>query len=240
MGKVEHFIGRRALNIDGLGQETVALLFAHGLVGNAADLYSLRREQLMMLERFAAKSADNALASIEASKRVPFYRVLYGIGIRYVGESTARSLAEHFGSMEAMASASVEQLMQVPDVGERIAQSVVQFFAHPNNQDLVRTLAEAGLQMRMPEPDANSSTKTSTELKGLSVVVSGTFSRISRDELKQLIAQHGGRCVSGISSSTSMLVAGDRMGPAKLQKATQLGIRIVSEDELFALLGQDG
>ena len=240
MGKVEHFIGRRALNIDGLGQETVALLFAHGLVGNAADLYSLRREQLMMLERFAAKSADNALASIEASKRVPFYRVLYGIGIRYVGESTARSLAEHFGSMEAMASASVEQLMQVPDVGERIAQSVVQFFAHPNNQALVRTLAEAGLQMRMPEPDANSSTKTSNELKGLSVVVSGTFSRISRDELKQLIAQHGGRCVSGISSSTSMLVAGDRMGPAKLQKATQLGIRIVSEDELFALLGQDG
>ena len=159
---------------------------------------------------------------------------------RHVATNCSLSIVNYPLSIIHYPLSIVNWLMQVPDVGERIAQSVVQFFAHPNNQALVRTLAEAGLQMRMPEPDANSSTKTSNELKGLSVVVSGTFSRISRDELKQLIAQHGGRCVSGISSSTSMLVAGDRMGPAKLQKATQLGIRIVSEDELFALLGQDG
>lgn len=235
MGKVEHFISRRALNIDGLGQETVAMLFASGLVSNAADLYRLRGDQLIALERFAAKSVHNALASIEASKKVPFARVLYGIGIRYVGETTARSLAEHFGCMEALANASIDELMQVPDVGERIAQSVVQFFAHPNNQAMVQALTEAGLQMRIEEKHAE---PTSNTLSGLSIVISGTFSRISRDDLKLLIEQHGGRNVSAISASTSMLVAGEKIGPAKLQKATQLGIKIVSEDEFFDLIGQ--
>ena len=234
MGKVEHFISRRALNIDGLGQETVALLFSSGLIANAADLYKLTVPKLAKLERFAAKSAHNAVASIEASKQIPFARVLYGIGIRYVGETTARSLAEHFGCIEALAKASVEELTQVPDVGERIAQSIVQYFTHPNNIALVEALTQAGLQMAQTEADKP--TTLSNALDGLSVVISGSFSRISRDDLKKLIAQHGGRNVSGISASTSMLVAGDKIGPAKLQKATQLGIKIVSEDEFFSLI----
>ncbi|MBR7068293.1 MAG: NAD-dependent DNA ligase LigA [Bacteroidales bacterium] len=234
MGKVEHFISRRALNIDGLGQETVALLFSSGLITNAADLYKLTVPKLAKLERFAAKSAHNAVASIEASKQIPFARVLYGIGIRYVGETTARSLAEHFGCIEALAKASVEELTQVPDVGERIAQSIVQYFTHPNNIALVEALTQAGLQMAQTEADKP--TTLSNALDGLSVVISGSFSRISRDDLKKLIAQHGGRNVSGISASTSMLVAGDKIGPAKLQKATQLGIKIVSEDEFFSLI----
>ena len=234
MGKVEHFISRRALNIDGLGQETVALLFSSGLITNAADLYKLTVPKLAKLERFAAKSAHNAVASIEASKQIPFARVLYGIGIRYVGETTARSLAEHFGSIENLAKASVEELTQVPDVGERIAQSIVQYFTHPNNIALVEALTQAGLQMAQTEADKP--TTLSNALDGLSVVISGSFSRISRDDLKKLIAQHGGRNVSGISASTSMLVAGDKIGPAKLQKATQLGIKIVSEDEFFSLI----
>ncbi len=234
MGKVEHFISRRALNIDGLGQETVALLFSSGLITNAADLYKLTVPKLAKLERFAAKSAHNAVASIEASKQIPFARVLYGIGIRYVGETTARSLAEHFGSIDALAKASVEELTQVPDVGERIAQSIVQYFTHPNNIALVEALTQAGLQMAQTEADKP--TTLSNALDGLSVVISGSFSRISRDDLKKLIAQHGGRNVSGISASTSMLVAGDKIGPAKLQKATQLGIKIVSEDEFFSLI----
>lgn len=234
MGKVEHFISRRALNIDGLGQETVALLFSSGLITNAADLYKLTVPKLVKLERFAAKSAHNAVASIEASKQIPFARVLYGIGIRYVGETTARSLAEHFGSIDALAKASVEELTQVPDVGERIAQSIVQYFTHPNNIALVEALTQAGLQMAQTEADKP--TTLSNALDGLSVVISGSFSRISRDDLKKLIAQHGGRNVSGISASTSMLVAGDKIGPAKLQKATQLGIKIVSEDEFFSLI----
>ena len=234
MGKVEHFISRRALNIDGLGQETVALLFSSGLITNAADLYKLTVPKLAKLERFAAKSAHNAVASIEASKQIPFARVLYGIGIRYVGETTARSLAEHFGCIEALAKASVEELTQVPDVGERIAQSIVQYFTHPNNIALVEALTQAGLQMAQTEADKP--TTLSNALDGLSVVISGSFSRISRDDLKKLIAQHGGRNVSGISASTSMLVAGDKIGPAKLQKATQLGIKIVSEGEFFSLI----
>lgn len=234
MGKVEHFISRRALNIDGLGQETVALLFSSGLITNAADLYKLTVPKLAKLERFAAKSAHNAVASIEASKQIPFARVLYGIGIRYVGETTARSLAEHFGCIEALAKASVEELTQVPDVGERIAQSIVQYFTHPNNIALVEALTQAGLQMAQTEADKP--TSLSNALDGLSVVISGSFSRISRDDLKKLIAQHGGRNVSGISASTSMLVAGDKIGPAKLQKATQFGIKIVSEDEFFSLI----
>lgn len=234
MGKVEHFISRRALNIDGLGQETVALLFSSGLITNAADLYKLTVPKLAKLERFAAKSAHNAVASIEASKQIPFARVLYGISIRYVGETTARSLAEHFGSIENLAKASVEELTQVPDVGERIAQSIVQYFTHPNNIALVEALTQAGLQMAQTEADKP--TTLSNALDGLSVVISGSFSRISRDDLKKLIAQHGGRNVSGISASTSMLVAGDKIGPAKLQKATQLGIKIVSEDEFFSLI----
>ena len=232
-GRIEHFISRKALNIDGLGEETVALLYDKNLIRDAADLYSLTREQLLALERFADKSADNAIKSIEKSKLVPFPRVLYGIGIRYVGETTAKKLAQHFGSIDALASAKVEQLIEVEDVGERIALSIVDFFSDERNRLLIDKLKAAGVQMAI-ESDEN--IVISDKLKGLSIVISGTFARISRDELKELIARHGGKNVSSISASTSLLVAGENMGPAKLEKATKLGIKIISEDEFFEMI----
>jgi len=232
-GRIEHFISRKALNIDGLGEETVALLYDKNLIRDAADLYSLTREQLLALERFADKSADNAIKSIEKSKLVPFPRVLYGIGIRYVGETTAKKLAQHFGSIDALASAKVEQLIEVEDVGERIALSIVDFFSDERNRLLIEKLKAAGVQMAI-KSDEN--IVISDKLKGLSIVISGTFARISRDELKELIARHGGKNVSSISASTSLLVAGENMGPAKLDKATKLGIKIISEDEFFEMI----
>jgi len=232
-GRIEHFISRKALNIDGLGEETVALLYDKNLIRDAADLYSLTREQLLALERFADKSADNAIKSIEKSKLVPFPRVLYGIGIRYVGETTAKKLAQHFGSIDALASAKVEQLIEVEDVGERIALSIVDFFSDERNRLLIDKLKAAGVQMAI-KSDEN--IVISDKLKGLSIVISGTFARISRDELKELIARHGGKNVSSISASTSLLVAGENMGPAKLEKATKLGIKIISEDEFFEMI----
>ncbi len=232
-GRIEHFISRKALNIDGLGEETVALLYDKNLIRDAADLYSLTREQLLALERFADKSADNAIKSIEKSKLVPFPRVLYGIGIRYVGETTAKKLAQHFGSIDALASAKVEQLIEVEDIGERIALSIVDFFSDERNRLLIDKLKAAGVQMAI-KSDEN--IVISDKLKGLSIVISGTFARISRDELKELIARHGGKNVSSISASTSLLVAGENMGPAKLEKATKLGIKIISEDEFFEMI----
>jgi len=232
-GRIEHFISRKALNIDGLGEETVALLYDKNLIRNAADLYSLTREQLLALERFAEKSADNALKSIEKSKSVPFPRVLFGIGIRYVGETTAKKLAQHFGSIDAIASATVEQLVEVEDVGERIALSITEFFSNKQNRILIDKLKAAGVQMAVSSADTN---PLSDKLKGMSIVISGTFSRISRDELKELITRHSGKNVSSVSASTSLLVAGENMGPAKLEKATKLGIKIISEDEFFKLI----
>lgn len=232
-GRIEHFISRKALNIDGLGEETVALLYDKNLIRDAADLYSLTREQLLALDRFADKSADNAIKSIEKSKSVPFPRVLYGVGIRYVGETTAKKLAQHFGSIDALASAKVEQLIEVEDVGERIALSIVDFFSDERNRLLIEKLKAAGVQMAIKTDEIS---VISDKLKGLSIVISGTFARISRDELKDLIARHGGKNVSSISASTSLLVAGENMGPAKLEKATKLGIKIISEDEFFEMI----
>lgn len=232
-GRIEHFISRKALNIDGLGEETVALLYDKNLIRDAADLYSLTSEQLLALERFADKSADNAIKSIEKSKSVPFPRVLFGIGIRYVGETTAKKLAQHFGSIDAIASATVEQLVEVEDVGERIALSITEFFSNERNRILIDKLKAAGVQMAISSA-VNS--PLSDKLKGLSIVISGTFSRISRDELKELIARHGGKNVSSISASTSLLVAGENMGPAKLEKATKLGIKIIDEEEFFRII----
>ncbi len=234
-GKIEHFISRKALNIDGLGEETVELLFAKGLVKDIADLFSLKKEQLLKLERFAEKSADNAIKSIEESKKIPFPRVLYGIGIRYVGETTARKIALHFGSIEQIETATIEQLLEVEEVGDRIAQSIVEYFSNPININLIERLKIAGLQFWV---DETLNQKISSKLIGLSIVISGTFSRISRDELKELILKHGGKNVSSVSSSTSMLVAGDKIGPAKLEKAQKLGVRIVSEDEFFQMINK--
>lgn len=232
-GRIEHFISRKALNIDGLGEETVALLFDNNLIRDAADLYSLTREQLLALDRFADKSADNAIMSIEKSKSVPFPRVLFGIGIRYVGETTAKKLAQHFGSIDAIATATVEQLVEVEDVGDRIALSIIEFFSDERNRMLIDKLKAAGVQMAVSSADTS---LLSDRLKGMSIVISGTFSRVSRDELKELIARHGGKNVSSISASTSFLIAGENMGPAKLEKATKLGIKIIDEEEFFRII----
>ncbi|MGD9978643.1 MAG: NAD-dependent DNA ligase LigA [Bacteroidales bacterium] len=232
-GRIEHFTSRKALNIDGLGEETVALLYDNNLVKDPADLYSLTREQLLQLERFAQKSADNAIRSIKESTEVPFPRVLYGLGIRYVGETTARMLALHFGNIDSLAKASFEELLAVDEVGERIAQSIIDFFANPVNVQLIDRLKVAGVTMKISPLEQ---TAKSDKLEGLSVVISGTFSTISREALKGLIQQHGGKVVSGVSASTSMLVAGDKIGPAKLEKASKLGIQIVSEEDFFELI----
>lgn len=232
-GRIEHFISRKALNIDGLGEETVALLYDNNLVKDSADLYSLTREQLLQLERFAQKSAGNAISSIKKSTEVPFPRVLYGLGIRYVGETTARKLALHFGNIDSLAKASFEELLAVDEVGERIAQSIIDFFANPVNVQLIDRLKVAGVTMKISPLEQ---TAKSDKLKGLSVVISGTFSTISREALKGLIQQHGGKVVSGVSASTSMLVAGDKIGPAKLEKASKFGIQIVSEEDFFELI----
>ena len=232
-GRVIHFISRKAMDIDGLGEETVELLFAKGLIHDIADLYNLTYDQLIDLERFADKSVKNALASIEKSKERPFHKVLFGLGIRYVGETTARKLATHFGLLENLKQATFEQLIEVDEVGERIAQSIVSFFSDTKNIELVKRLEDAGLTL---ETEINPDNSSNGILNGQSVVISGTFSRISRDELKELVIQHGGKIVSSVSASTNLLIAGDKMGPAKLDKANKLGIKIISEDNFFDLI----
>lgn len=232
-GRIEHFISRKALNIDGLGEETVELLYSKGLIHDVADLYTLSKEQLLGLDRFAQKSADNAIASIKKSLEIPFPRVLFGIGIRYVGETTAKKLAQHFESLEAIMNATTDDLLAVDEVGERIAASIKEFFSIPKNRDIVSRLREFGLQLQV---DKSQFEALSAKLDGMNVVISGSFSSISREELKELIAKHGGNNQSAVSGNTTMLVAGDKIGPAKLDKARKLGVRIVSEEEFFKLI----
>ena len=232
-GRVIHFISRKAMDIDGLGEETVELLFSNGLINDISDLYSLTYEQLIGLERFADKSAKNAINSIEKSKSVPFHRVLFGLGIRYVGETTARKLAMHFGLLSSIKEATFEQLIEVDEVGERIAQSIISFFADNHNMELIKRLEEAGLNLKQEQ---NLLAISSSLLNGKSVVISGTFSRISRDELKDLVMKHGGKVLSAVSANTDMLIAGENMGPAKLDKATKLGVKIISEDDFFKMI----
>lgn len=232
-GRIEHFISRKALNIDGLGEETVELLYSKGLIHDVADLYTLSKEQLLELDRFAQKSADNAIASIKKSLEIPFPRVLFGIGIRYVGETTAKKLAQHFESLEAIMNATTDDLLAVDEVGERIAASIKEFFSIPKNRDIVSRLREFGLQLQV---DKSQFEALSAKLDGMNVVISGSFSSISREELKELIAKHGGNNQSAVSGNTTMLVAGDKIGPAKLGKARKLGVKIVSEEEFFKLI----
>lgn len=232
-GRVMHFASRKAMNIDGLGEETIELLFSQGLVNDIADLYDLKYEQLIGLERFAQKSAQNAIDGIEESKKVPFHKVLFGLGIRYVGETTARKLAMHFGLLSSLKSATFDELIGVDEVGERIAQSIVNFFSDEKNLKLIQRLEEAGLNLRIEEQNK---TLSDEKLNGLSVVISGTFSRISRNELKELVLSQGGKILSAVSSNTDLLIAGDKMGPAKLNQANKLGIKIISEDDFFTLI----
>lgn len=231
-GRIEHFVTRKAMNIN-IGPETIEDLYEKGLVRDIADLYTLRIEDLLSLERWAEKSARNLLKSLDESKSVPFERVLYGLGIRYVGETVAKRLASVFHSIGQLREASFETLVGVDEIGERIAQSVLDYFKDERNVRIVERLESYGLKMAIDESVlANKSDK----LKGLTIVISGTFARHSRDEYKAMIEQHGGKNTGSISKKTNYLLAGENMGPAKLEKATALGIKILSEDEFLNLL----
>ncbi|MCA1751453.1 MAG: NAD-dependent DNA ligase LigA, partial [Flavobacteriales bacterium] len=235
-GRIEHFISRKAMNIDGLGAETVGQLFEAGLVNNVADLYTLDMDQLLPLERMAEKSAQNLLDGLEASKEVPFERVLFALGIRYVGETVAKKLARSFENIEALAEASEEALVEVDEIGTRIAESVVAFFGESQNRELIAALQNKGLKFVV---DKQGDSRTGNALEGLSMVVSGVFNTMSRDELKSLIDKEGGKVVSGVSGSTDYLVAGEKMGPAKLKKAESLGVKIISEDEFIRMIEKE-
>ncbi len=230
-GRIEHFISRKAMNIDGLGAETVDLLYEKGLVRNVADLYDLTFDQVVNLERMADRSANNLLAGIKGSKEVPFERVLFALGIRFVGETVAKKLARHFKSMDALMAADYEELVQVEEIGEKIAIAVQHYFSIEHHIQLIDRLRASGVQMKVEEKE-----KAGDKLNGLTFVVSGVFSAFSRDEIKELIEANGGKNVSSVSSKTDYLLAGDGMGPAKLKKATDLGVKIMSEDEFIQFL----
>ena len=230
-GKIEHFIGRKAMNIEGLGAETVDQLFENGLLNNAADLYDLTFDKLIGLDRMADKSVENLLNGLEESKKIPFERVLFAVGIRFVGETVAKKLAKHFKSIDNIKNAKFDELLEAEEIGEKIAISIQQYFLDEGNQLIIERLRESGLQMEVIEKEAVSDT-----FNGMSFVVSGVFLSFSRDELKELIESNGGKNVSSISSKTDYVVAGENMGPSKLKKATDLGIKILSEDDFIKLL----
>lgn len=232
-GRIEHFISRKAMNIDGLGAETVELLYSVGLIADAADLYQLRIPHISRLERMGYKSAENIVRSIERSREVPFERVLFAIGIRFVGETVAKKLARAFGSMDRLANATFEELIAVDEIGEKIAQSILRFFSNEQCRTLVERLRKAGLQMEIV---VDESVVHTDKLAGKSIVISGVFALHSRNEYKAMIEQHGGTNVSSISSKTSFILAGRDMGPAKLEKAQKLGVAIVSEEEFLAMI----
>jgi DNA ligase (NAD+) len=230
-GRMEHFIARKAMNIDGLGSETIDALYKAALVGNVADLYTLHFDQIYNLERMAEKSANNLLKSIEASKNVPFERVLFALGIRFVGETVAKKLAEHFGTIEKLQYATFEDLIAVDEIGDKIAESIILYFQNIENIEIIEKLKQSGVQF-----EAEKKELTSNRFEGMSFVVSGVFSTFSRDELKKSIEDNGGKNVGSISAKTTYVVAGENMGPAKLEKATKLGVKILSENEFIKLL----
>lgn len=231
-GRIEHFVTRKAMNIN-IGPETVEDLFNVGLVKNIADLYDLRITDLLTLERWAEKSARNLMNSLRESKAVPFERVLYALGIRYVGETVAKRLASSFHSIDCLMEASFEQLVDVDEIGDRIAQSVVAYFSDAENRQIVERLRAHGLQMEVSEEVL---ANRSERLKGLTFVISGAFTQHSRDEYKAMIEQHGGKNTGSVSGKTSYILAGENMGPAKLEKAAKLGVRIIREDEFLKMI----
>ena len=233
IGRIQHYISRKAMDIDGLGGETVALLVKEGLIRNYSDLYELTVEQVIPLERMAEKSAENLINGIEASKQIPFERVLFALGIRYVGETVAKKLAKHYKSIDALMFASTLDLVTVDEIGERIAESVVEFFSSEENKQIIERLKSFGVQL---EISAEKLANQTDKLKGQTFVVSGVFESISRNELKKLIEDNGGKVSSSISSKTSFVVAGDKMGPSKRTKAEDLNITILSEMDFLALL----
>src|SRR5690606_6937514 len=226
IGRIQHYISRKAMDIEGLGGETVTLLVNSGLINNYSDLYELTVAQVIPLERMAAKSAENLVKGIEGSKQIPFERVLYALGIRYVGETVAKKLAKHFKSIDALSKATSLDLVMVDEIGGRIAESVVDFFASETNQKIIERLQQFGVQL---EISADKLANQTEKLKGLTFVVSGVFESLSREELKHLIEENGGKVSSSISSKTSYIVAGDQMGPSKREKAEQLKVPIITE-----------
>ncbi|WP_162054772.1 NAD-dependent DNA ligase LigA [Pontibacter pamirensis] len=231
--KLEHFISRKAMNIDGLGPETIEQLYKTNLVRNAADLYDLTFEQLVGLERMGEKSANNILASLEKSKETPYARVLFALGIRFVGSTVAKKLAEQLPDLEALRGATYEELLAINEIGDRIANSIMQYFQNPEHVQLVERLKASELNFKA---ENTAPEMESEKLAGSTFVISGVFQSVSREELQQLIQSHGGKVVSSISAKLSYLVAGDKMGPAKLEKAGKLGIKILTEDEFLALI----
>lgn len=232
-GKIEHFISRRAMNIDGLGPETVDLFFQKGLVHDIADLYSLQVSDLVTLERIGEKSADNIIKGISKSRTVPFERVLFALGIRFVGETVAKKITKAFNSIDELANATLDDLMHVDEIGEKIAQSIRSYFSNPQNRELIDRLRIAGIQLKADEVDTTDHTD---KLAGQSIVISGVFTLHSRDEYKALIEKHGGKNVGSISSKTSFILAGDSMGPSKLEKAQKLRIPILDEKAFLQLI----
>ena len=232
-GRIQHFISRKAMDIEGMGSETVVLLFNEGLISNYADLYTLTKEQIEPLERMAEKSAENLVKGVVASREIPFERVLFALGIRYVGETVAKKLARAYGNIDALIKASFEDLIQVDEIGDRIAQSVIRFFSDERNIEIVERLRRYGLQLSLSEDQLANQSDT---LKEKTFVVSGVFESVSRTELKKLIEDNGGKVSSSISSKTSFVVAGANMGPSKKAKADDLGINIISESEFLAML----
>ncbi len=232
IGRIQHYITRKAMDIEGLGGETVALLYQNGLVKNYADLYDLKIEQILPLERMAQKSGENLINGIEKSKEVPFERVLYALGIRYVGETVAKKLAKHYKNIDAIANASLMDLILVDEIGDKIAQSVIEFFENIENRLTIERLKAVGIQFELVEKN----TQVSDKFAGKTFVVSGVFEQFSRDELKKAIEDNGGKVGSSISAKTDYVVAGENMGPAKLEKANQLKIAIISEEDFLRML----
>ena len=232
-GKIEHFVSRKGMNIDGLGSETINLLYQNELLHNIADIYALKIPDLIRLERLGSKSAYNIQAGCEKSKEIPFERVLFALGIRFVGETIAKKLAYAFKNIESLEKAGFEELIAVDEIGERIAQSVVQYFADDLNVQTLNQLKTVGLQMSLSDDKLQAH---GTSLSGLSIVISGTFSRHSRDEYKSMIEQNAGKNVGSVSAKTSFILAGDNMGPEKLKKAEKLGVRLVTETEFLEMI----
>lgn len=233
IGRIQHYITRKAMDIEGLGGETVALLFNNGLIKDYSDLYELKIEQVIPLERMAQKSAENLINGIEKSKQIPFERVLYAIGIRYVGETVAKKLAKHYKNIDAISKATIMDLILVDEIGEKIAQSVVDFFDNHDNIRIIERLKNFGVQLELIEKINPNATN---KFQGKTFVVSGVFSQFSRDDLKQSIEDNGGKVGSSISAKTNYVVAGENMGPAKLEKANQLKIPIISEEDYIKML----
>lgn len=234
IGKIEHFAGRKMMDIDSIGSETAQMLFKDGLVKNIADLYDLKYEDVVGLNRFADRSAQRLLQGIEQSKKIPFERVVFALSIQYVGETVAKKIARAAGNIDRLMTMTAEELTSIEDIGPRIAESIIAFFADEENREIVERLRAAGLQMAVEKEEV-----ASDALKGKSIIISGTFDHHSRDEYKQLIERHGGKNVSSISKNTDYVLAGKNMGPAKLDKATSLGITILSENDFLALIGED-